>query len=273
MDIILASILTLGSMGIIFGIILAIASQKLAVKADPKIDEIVKILPGLNCGGCGHPSCQAYAEAIMKGEAISLCKPGGKKTLDHLTEITGETAQSSEPMVATRYCNGGCNEAKEKYEYTGVKTCKVAALLNSGYKQCTYSCLGFGDCAKVCPTDAITMNDDMLPIIDKEKCIGCEKCVIECPKNILLMAPKKKRVHVRCTSLNPGKTVVKVCSVGCIACNKCERECPFDAIHVKDNIAIIDYDKCTNCQKCVKVCPRKIITVDQVQESQQQVHT
>ena len=54
---------------------------------------------------------------------------------------------------------------------------------------------------------------------------------------------------------------MNACERGCIACKKCEKECPFDAIHVENNHAVIDYDKCKSCGKCSKVCPRHIINV------------
>ena len=41
----------------------------------------------------------------------------------------------------------------------------------------------------------------------------------------------------------------------------CEKTCKFDAIHVVDNLAKIDPDKCKNCGMCAKACPRKIIHV------------
>ncbi|MFT4304335.1 MAG: RnfABCDGE type electron transport complex subunit B [Candidatus Woesearchaeota archaeon] len=267
MTILFYSILILGGMGILFGIILAIASQKLAVKVNPKVWEIERALPGLNCGACGYPSCAAYAKAVFEGEKTNLCKPGREKTASRISQISGRSFDnnSNHNTVAQVRCNGGCNETTIKFEYKGIKNCRAASLVNDGYKNCNYSCLGFGDCVKVCPVDAIKMSDNHLPIISKEICIGCGKCVTECPKGIIRLTPKKSRVHVRCSSINKGKLVVQFCKVGCIGCKKCEVECPFDAIHIKDDLAMIDYTKCTSCQKCVKVCPRKIITVDQLQ--------
>ena len=40
-------------------------------------------------------------------------------------------------------------------------------------------------CQSVCPTDAIVMNEKGEPIIDVEKCIGCQKCVKICPAEAL----------------------------------------------------------------------------------------
>lgn len=263
MSVLINSILVIGGMGLIAGIILAFFSKKLAVQHDPKVKELIKKLPGLNCGGCGYANCHAYATAILQGKAeLNLCKPGGQKTAELISEFLDKETEVKEALVAQRYCNGGTKETKLKFKYSGIKTCKQATLINNGFKECGYSCLGFGDCEIVCPVDAIRMSVNDLPMINKEKCIGCEKCVIECPRNILHMAPKKAKVHVRCSSNDPGKIVTKVCTVGCIACKKCENECPHDAIHVKDNLAVIDYSKCTNCGKCVEVCPRKIIEME-----------
>ena len=52
---------------------------------------------------------------------------------------------------------------------------------------------------------------------------------------------------------------MKACSVGCIACHLCEKNCPSDAVHVVDNVAYIDQEKCTKCGLCAEKCPKKII--------------
>lgn len=247
-------------MGIIAGFVLAYASKKFAVKEDLKVKEIEKILPGMNCGACGYASCHAYAAAVAAGKAeLNLCKPGADKVAKEIGKIMGKEVEAKEPQVAQRYCNGGKKEAKLKFDYDGIKTCKAASLVNNGFKECSYSCLGLGDCSRICPANAITMDENALPQINKEKCISCEECVKECPRNVLHMAPKKAMVHVRCSSHDPGKVVTKVCTVGCSACKLCEKACTFDAIHVIDNLAVIDYSKCESCGKCVEVCPRKII--------------
>lgn len=51
------------------------------------------------------------------------------------------------------------------------------------------------------------------------------------------------------------------CDYGCIGFGDCVRACRFDAIHVKDGVAVVDEAKCTGCNACAKVCPKKIITV------------
>ena len=37
------------------------------------------------------------------------------------------------------------------------------------------------------------------------------------------------------------------------------KHCEFGAITVENNIAHIDYSKCTGCGKCAEKCPKKII--------------
>ena len=62
-----------------------------------------------------------------------------------------------------------------------------------------------------------------------------------------------------CISQNAYIDGKKVCKNGCIACRKCERLCPNDAIHVKDNHASVDHEKCTKCGACVEGCPTHCI--------------
>lgn len=117
--------------------------------------------------------------------------------------------------------------------------------------------LGYGNCVKVCPFDAIHIINGIAKV-DQEKCKSCGKCVAECPKHLIEIIPYGQH-QVGCSSKEKGKEVMGACKVGCIGCKKCEKECPAGAITVTDNVAHIDKEKCTNCGKCKEVCPRKVI--------------
>jgi electron transport complex protein RnfB len=255
----LVPVAVLGGMGIAFGIFLGFVSKKLAVKKDEREEQVLGVLPGYNCGACGFAGCAAYAAAIAKGEEINKCKPGGNDVIGKVAKIMGKEASSVDEKVAVVRCGGGEKEAKNKSEYLGLETCRAATLVNGGPKACCFGCLGYGDCEQVCPVKAITIGDDDLPDVDYKKCTGCGSCVTNCPKGVMMLVSKNKFVYVACNSTEPGKKVTQVCKVGCIACKICERECKFDAIHVVNNLAVIDYSKCTNCTMCVQKCPRKII--------------
>lgn len=75
---ILWGVLIIGTIGLVFGIILALASEFLKVEEDYRIKEVENLLPGYNCGACGTPSCHAFATEIVAGNAgnLSRCKPG-----------------------------------------------------------------------------------------------------------------------------------------------------------------------------------------------------
>lgn len=93
----------------------------------------------------------------------------------------------------------------------------------------------------------------------KKKCTGCKRCVDACPRDINRVDPESRTVFVKCMSKDKGAVANKLCGHACIACKKCEKECPFDAIHIVNNLAVIDYDKCKLCGKCVNVCPKGVI--------------
>lgn len=71
-------LIVLGIMGLLLAVGLTLSDKFLAVKEDPRIDEVEKLLPGINCGACGTPGCRAFAEAVVKGEIkqLSRCRPG-----------------------------------------------------------------------------------------------------------------------------------------------------------------------------------------------------
>lgn len=257
MSIVLVSVIVLGVLGLVFGVVLAIASKFFHVEVDERIEEINAVLPGANCGGCGFPGCMGYAEAIINENVeAGLCAPGGSEISQLIAEILGIEVEAGVRKYPIVQCQG--REAVSAFQYEGVMTCKGAGLIQEGFKQCTFGCLGLEDCANVCPEGAINM-DEGIPVINEEMCISCGKCVTACPKNIIEMRPEGWFVHVLCLNREKGKLARAACSVACIACKKCEKECPFDAIHVVDNLAVIDYEKCNNCGKCVKVCPTNVI--------------
>lgn len=88
--IILWAVLILGLLGLIFGIILQIASKKFYVKKDTKVEDITNMLPNYNCGGCGCLGCKDFAQKICEGKVtkLSLCKPGKKENFDKIIEYT-----------------------------------------------------------------------------------------------------------------------------------------------------------------------------------------
>ena len=66
---ILIPVLIVAGIGLVAGIILAIASVVMAVPKDEKAEAILEVLPGANCGACGFSGCAGYAAALSKGEA------------------------------------------------------------------------------------------------------------------------------------------------------------------------------------------------------------
>ncbi len=54
---------------------------------------------------------------------------------------------------------------------------------------------------------------------------------------------------------------VQGCTYGCLGLDDCEEACAFDAIHVIDGLARVDYDKCVGCGACERACPRHIISM------------
>lgn len=253
----------LGVMGLLFGVGLAFASKKFAVEIDPRVVAVREAVPGANCGACGYPGCDGFAQAVVKGVApVNGCPVGGADTATAVAQIMGLDAGETVKQVARVKCEGHEENCGNRYDYDGIDSCLAANMLNGGPKKCLYGCMGLGSCVQVCPFDAIHINDKGLAEVDPEKCTACNKCVVICPKNVISLVPYKQLTIVACNNYDKGPMVKKNCIVACIACGICERNCPHDAIHVINNLAEIDYDKCTNCMICVEKCPTKAIQGD-----------
>jgi len=258
MGLLIAAVIALAGLGLVFGLGLAYASDKCAVDTDPRIEEVAEALPGVNCGGCSYSGCSSYAEAVVtEGAAPNLCSVGGEEVAARIAEIMGVEVEQKEPEIAVVRCRG--TNVADRFLYDGVWDCRAALLVQCGFKECEYGCLGLGTCVEACPFEAIRMGDDGLPEVIEERCVGCRQCEKACPRGIIAVQPKSKYVHVLCRSHDKGGAAKRICAVACIGCKKCEKVCPKDAIHVVDFLAEIDYDKCISCGKCVKECPQGCI--------------
>ena len=257
---IITATVIVGVVGLVVGLFLGIAAISFKVEVDEREEAILEVLPGNNCGGCGYAGCSGLAAAIVKGEApVNACPVGGENVGNKVAGIMGVEAGSSNKQVAFVHCKGDCNKAKMDYEYYGVEDCAMVSFVpGGGPKSCNYGCLGFGNCVKACPFDAIHIVDG-IAVVDKEACKACSKCVAACPKNLISLVPYDAKHIVACSSKDKGPVAMKACDVACIGCGLCKKNCPNEAIEVVDFHAVIDQEKCTKCGKCAEVCPKKCI--------------
>lgn len=172
------------------------------------------------------------------------------------TNVSPATGENN--LVAYVACAGG---AAGKSRAGDFESC--AALVEAGFKrgECKSGCCGIGDCIKACKQNAMKLENGKI-VIDAERCDGCGDCAAEgvCPQHLIHMIPKDATNFIPCSSTEEDDELVrKTCGFGCIACGECERACPEGAVHIVDNHAVIDYDKCVGCVACMVKCKKKII--------------
>ena len=245
-------------MALVMSYILGWANKTFHVESDPLVENVLNALPGANCGGCGFLGCSDYAVAIVAdGAPINKCPVGGEDCATRVAEIMGVELGETFPYRPIVHCGATYADRLGRTAYMGEQRCAAANLV-ADVQGCTYGCLGFGDCTRVCNYDAIHVVDG-LATVDYDKCIGCGACARVCPRNIITITPfKAERIMaVTCANKDKGKDVMAVCNVGCIGCGACTRL--SNVITLKDNLSTIDYDQYTNeclpdlmaaCEKC-----------------------
>ena len=263
MNIILLTAIFAALLAFALGTALGFFREFFAVAEDPLKGKIREALPGANCGACGFPGCDGYAAAVAGGQAdISRCTVGGAETAARLSVLTGAAAEVM-PVVAVLACQGSREHAPPRGEYTGLQTCRGAKLAAGSTKLCTWGCLGFGDCVAVCQFGALTLGEDGLPRIDRDRCAGCKLCILECPQRLLQEVPRNRQGAIAlCSNRNPIKgMVLKTCKAGCIKCGLCVKLCPEKCITLENGIPQVDYSVCSACGTCVSKCPAKVLNL------------
>ena len=263
---ILIPVAALGLLTLLLAVLIVVANKKLYVYEDPRIDQVDDMLPHANCGACGYPGCRPFAEALVSGKVLpGKCTVSSDEGRKSIAEFLGVDLGAEEKRVARLACAGGQNVAVNQAYYKGMSSCQAASLISGGGKACSWGCLGYGDCAVVCDFDAITMNEQMLPVVDINKCTACGDCVEACPKSLFSIQGLKNKLWVQCKSQEAGDDVLEVCDVGCTACGKCAMDAPNQMIEMKFNLPVINYSKAIQNQDPIQRCPTgAIVWLDDV---------
>ncbi|MEO6331598.1 MAG: (Fe-S)-binding protein [Gemmatimonadaceae bacterium] len=253
----ISAVLILGGIGLVFGVIIAIADKWLWVWEDPRIDIVAQMLPSSNCGACGLPGCRAFAEQVVLGKVTpSQCTVSGAGTHDQIAGYLGVDAGETVKNVARLLCAGGLGVAGYQAEYRGIPTCAAAAAVAGGAKGCAWGCLGLADCERVCDFDAIHMTEIGLPLVDVEKCTACGDCVDACPKSLFELRPLSAGLLVQCKNLIGGDDALEQCTVACTACAKCVQDAVEGLISVASGVAVVNYDRIALAEpRAVERCP------------------
>ncbi len=254
--------LTMLGLGLGFAIVLLIASEKLKVFVDPKLERLHAVLPQLDCGGCGFAGCFKYAQAVIENpQLIGKCNPGGAETADKVAIVlnlqVSNAGPSKSPIV---HCRAHTQDKSFLAQYQGILTCTAANAMPN-VQACKFGCLGYGDCTRACKFDALHVVDG-LATVDYQKCTGCTACSKTCPRNLIEMVPFSHEIMmtVACSSKESGKATRSMCQVGCIACGLCAKQ--TDLFKVEDNLARLNYEKYQfneQTQTAYDKCPTGVI--------------
>ena len=246
-----------------FALVLLIASERLKVQVDPKVEQIHQALPNLDCGACGFAGCGQYAKAVLADlELLGKCAPGGPETSANIADVLNLQVSDSGPQKRPIVRCRAQTDNKTMYgKYQGIQSCTAANAL-AIVQACAFGCLGFGDCMRACKFDALHIVDGQTTV-DYNKCTGCTACSKACPRNLIEMAPFRyeNMMIVACNSKETGKSTRSICKVGCIGCGICVKQ--TDVFKVEDNLARLDfakYEPTEQTETAMSKCPTKVIT-------------
>ena len=245
------------ALGVSLALALAFANRKLYVYEDPRIGQVEDLLPKSNCGACGQPGCRNFAEKVVLGEIVpAQCTVSSSEQQESIAKFLGVDAGSVEKRVARLACGGGRHVAYLRAQYSGLKTCRAAAVTGGGGKECAWGCLGLGDCVSVCEFGALSLDVHGLPQVDADKCTACGDCVDVCPKDLFSIQPVSHKLWVACKNHADGETAEAACEVACTACGRCVVDAGPELMRLENNLAVIDYSlNEQSTKRAIERCP------------------
>ena len=121
------TIVAITVLGVLLAVVLYLVANKFKVEEDPRIDEVEKVMPGANCGGCGFAGCRAFAQSCVEAANLdnNYCPVGGNEVMKKVAAVLGLEVKEKAPMVAVVRCNGTCAKRPVVNDYDGLKSCRT----------------------------------------------------------------------------------------------------------------------------------------------------
>ena len=198
------------------------------------IDLVDQMLPQTQCAQCGYAGCRPYAAAVVNGEALNLCPPGGNSLYLELVQLMGDEQPGQSPTAPPA---------------------AVAVIDES-------QCIGCALCLPPCPVDAIVGAANKMHTVIERLCTGCELCIPACPVDCISLAPLPVPA-----SATPRRDLSSPARQ-CINCGLCNPVCPVElpaqellhALHHNNLDLATDQGlmQCIECGLCDRVCPSDI---------------
>lgn len=117
------------------------------------------------------------------------------------SEIDNELIDNDDTLITQEkafvFCNSVKDFSKDKLVFNNYHTCSMVNSVFGSGTDCKYACIGLGDCAKVCPQQAIYFENNTAKI--SSLCIGCGNCIDVCPLKIIKLIPKDTKSCVICS--------------------------------------------------------------------------
>ncbi|MBI4501501.1 MAG: 4Fe-4S binding protein [Gemmatimonadetes bacterium] len=240
---ILLSALILAAVGVLFAVLIALVYRRFKVWEDPRVDAVVGLLPGTNCGACGFAGCRDLAEKLVARAAKpASCTVISDDNRADVAAYLGVEEGDVHRRTARLLCAGGSDVAPQLAGYVGLQTCRAAAAVAGGGKACPWGCLGLADCVKACTFDAMYLNEVALPVVIPERCTACGDCVRACPRDLFVILPLDHKLIVQCKSPLAGEAAEALCRVACNACGKCVLDAAPGVIQMVNGLAVVDYN-------------------------------
>jgi len=164
------AVVTLLTLAGLLGALLGYASVRFRVQGNPLVEQVDALLPQTQCGQCGYPGCKPYAEAIVEGDRINKCPPGGEATIQNLADLL---EVEPEPLDAEH----------------GVEQEKRVAVIRED------ECIGCTKCIQACPVDAIVGAPQLMHTVIETECTGCDLCVDPCPVDCIDMVTVSRDIR------------------------------------------------------------------------------
>ncbi len=166
----------------------------------------------------------------LRAQRVNASDPLFSVQEEILLQSSDDFKHAETGVKAVVLCSPARSEESKKFNYRGEKDCSLFTSVYDSEYNCSWGCIGFGNCVNCCPRNAISIKNGVAVV--GEACNGCGLCTSCCPQNLIKLIPAQTKECVLC-AVSTSTENLNLLQENCKNCVGFQKVSPLSKTHEK----------------------------------------